>query len=43
MSPASTNARSQIGFSVLAAVPEANIVYPLLGRPQDSLPESGDR
>jgi hypothetical protein len=27
----------EIGFSVLAAVPEAKIVYPLLGRPHDSL------
>ncbi|KAK3066375.1 hypothetical protein LTR53_017308 [Teratosphaeriaceae sp. CCFEE 6253] len=28
---------SSIGLAVLAAVPESSIVYPLLGRPQDSL------
>lgn len=27
----------EIGFSVLASVPETKHVYPLLGRPQDSL------
>lgn len=27
-----------IGFSVLASVPESSIIYPLLGRPHDSLP-----
>lgn len=27
----------EIGFSVLASVPESSHVYPLLGRPQDSL------
>lgn len=27
----------QIGFSVLASVPDTGEVYPLLGRPQDSL------
>lgn len=27
----------EIGFSVLASVPESSQVYPLLGRPQDSL------
>ncbi|KAL1296952.1 hypothetical protein AAFC00_004555 [Neodothiora populina] len=29
----------EIGFSVLASVPEASTSYPLLGRPQDSLRE----
>ncbi|CAD0022857.1 unnamed protein product [Aureobasidium pullulans] len=27
----------EIGFSVLASVPETSTAYPLLGRPQDSL------
>ena len=27
----------QIGFGVLAAVPDSGDVYPLLGRPHDSL------
>lgn len=27
----------QVGFSVLATLPESDIVYPMLGRPQDSL------
>lgn len=27
----------EIGFSVLASVPQTSQVYPLLGRPQDSL------
>lgn len=27
----------EIGFSVLASVPETKHAYPLLGRPQDSL------
>ncbi|KAI9833036.1 MAG: hypothetical protein M1819_003868 [Sarea resinae] len=31
----------EIGFSVLAAVPETEKVYPLLGRPQDSLQPPG--
>ncbi|KAF4539734.1 uncharacterized protein LTHEOB_9852 [Lasiodiplodia theobromae] len=31
----------EIGFSLLAAVPETHTVYPLLGRPQDSLAPSG--
>ncbi|KAF4635030.1 hypothetical protein G7Y89_g3066 [Cudoniella acicularis] len=31
----------EVGLSVLAAVPESNTVYPLLGRPHDSLPRSG--
>jgi hypothetical protein len=31
----------EIGFSLLAQVPSANTVYPLLGRPQDSLPKDG--
>ena len=26
-----------MGFGVLAAVPETGLVYPLLGRPHDSL------
>ena len=29
--------QTQIGFSVLASVPETDTVYPLLGRPHDSL------
>jgi hypothetical protein len=33
----------EVGFSVLAAVPKSDTVYPLLGRPQDSLPESSER
>jgi hypothetical protein len=33
----------EIGFSVLASVPESDTVYPLLGRPHDSLPETGQR
>ncbi|PQE16000.1 glutaminase A protein [Rutstroemia sp. NJR-2017a WRK4] len=32
----------EIGFSVLASVPSANTVYPLLGRPHDSLSKTGD-
>ncbi|KAK2045286.1 DUF1793-domain-containing protein [Colletotrichum somersetense] len=31
---------SSLGFSVMASVPDSNTVYPLLGRPQDSLPPS---
>ncbi|KAF6835828.1 hypothetical protein CPLU01_04105 [Colletotrichum plurivorum] len=31
---------SSVGFSVMASVPESNTVYPLLGRPQDSLSAS---
>ncbi|KAF4824618.1 putative glutaminase [Colletotrichum tropicale] len=31
---------SSVGFSVMASVPESNTVYPLLGRPQDSLSSS---
>jgi hypothetical protein len=27
----------EIGFGILAAVPEEDVVYPLLGRPHDSL------
>lgn len=30
---------THIGLSVLASVPETDTVYPLLGRPQDSLRE----
>ncbi|EPE35110.1 hypothetical protein GLAREA_10806 [Glarea lozoyensis ATCC 20868] len=30
----------EVGLSILAAVPATNDVYPLLGRPQDSLPKS---
>jgi len=33
----------QIGFSVLAAVPGSDTVFPLLGRPHDSLPRQGER
>ena len=33
----------QIGFSVLASVPETKTAYPLLGRPQDSLDEHDKR
>ncbi|KAH7309424.1 hypothetical protein B0I35DRAFT_489848 [Stachybotrys elegans] len=32
----------QIGFSAMASLPSAGIVYPLLGRPQDSLPHSSN-
>jgi len=32
-----------LGLSVLAAVPTTDTVYPLLGRPHDSLPKSGER
>ncbi|KAL2875520.1 hypothetical protein SGCOL_009289 [Colletotrichum sp. CLE4] len=31
---------SSVGFSVMASVPDSSTVYPLLGRPQDSLPPS---
>jgi hypothetical protein len=31
----------EIGFGVLASVPQSNLVYPLLGRPHDSLAGSG--
>ena len=30
----------EIGFSILASVPETKHAYPLLGRPQDSLDEN---
>jgi hypothetical protein len=30
----------QVGFSVLATLPQSDLVYPLLGRPQDSLMHS---
>jgi hypothetical protein len=33
----------EVGFSVLASVPKSDTVYPLLGRPQDSLPTEGER
>jgi len=33
----------EVGLSVLAAVPKSNTVFPLLGRPHDSLPKSGER
>jgi hypothetical protein len=33
----------EVGLSILAAVPATNDVYPLLGRPQDSLPKSDQR
>ncbi|KAK0101430.1 hypothetical protein ONS95_006603 [Cadophora gregata] len=32
----------EVGLSVLAAVGKSDTVYPLLGRPQDSLPKSGE-
>ncbi|CZS93162.1 related to glutaminase A [Rhynchosporium graminicola] len=32
----------EVGLSVLVAVPESETVFPLLGRPQDSLPKSGE-
>ncbi|KAG0646821.1 putative glutaminase [Hyphodiscus hymeniophilus] len=32
----------EVGFSVLAAVSKADTVYPLLGRPHDSLPKTGE-
>ncbi|KAH7360295.1 hypothetical protein BKA65DRAFT_448562 [Rhexocercosporidium sp. MPI-PUGE-AT-0058] len=32
----------EVGLSVLAAVAKSDTVYPLLGRPQDSLPKSGE-
>ncbi|KAE8452011.1 hypothetical protein EG329_002176 [Mollisiaceae sp. DMI_Dod_QoI] len=32
----------EVGLSVLAAVPKSDTVFPLLGRPQDSLPKSGE-
>lgn len=32
----------ELGFSVLASVPDTNNVYPLLGRPHDSLDESSE-
>ncbi|KAB5547320.1 hypothetical protein GE09DRAFT_1224328 [Coniochaeta sp. 2T2.1] len=31
---------AHVGFSVMASVPETGNVYPLLGRPQDSIPHS---
>lgn len=33
----------EMGFSVLASVAEQRTVYPLLGRPQDSLIREGDK
>ena len=30
----------EIGFSVLASIPSTSTVYPLLGRPQDSIPSN---
>ncbi|QSZ30447.1 hypothetical protein DSL72_000001 [Monilinia vaccinii-corymbosi] len=32
----------EIGFSVLASAPQSNTVFPLLGRPQDSLAKTGE-
>jgi len=32
----------QIGFGILAGVPDTDTVYPLLGRPHDSLDKNGD-
>lgn len=37
-----TTGSLQIGFGVLAAVPRTGLVYPLLGRPHDSLLSRGD-
>ncbi|KAL2191908.1 DUF1793-domain-containing protein [Thermothelomyces heterothallicus CBS 203.75] len=34
---------AHVGFSVMASVPETGKVYPLLGRPQDSLPRGYGR
>ena len=33
---------TQMGFGILAAVPDSGFVYPLLGRPHDSLNLGGD-
>lgn len=33
----------EVGLSVLAAVAKSDTVYPLLGRPQDSLSASGEK
>lgn len=33
---------TQIGFGILAAVPDSGFVYPLLGKPHDSLNLRGD-
>ncbi|RDW71208.1 hypothetical protein BP6252_07771 [Coleophoma cylindrospora] len=33
----------EIGLGVLAAVPSSDVVYPLLGRPHDSLPKNGQK
>jgi len=33
----------ELGLSVLAAVPNSDTVYPLLGRPHDSLPKTGEQ
>jgi hypothetical protein len=33
----------EIGFSVLASLPDDRSVFPLLGRPQDSLGREGDK
>jgi hypothetical protein len=30
----------EIGFGILASIPDAGLVYPLLGRPHDSLSKS---
>jgi hypothetical protein len=32
-----------VGFGVLVSVPRSDTVYPLLGRPHDSLPKTGER
>lgn len=32
----------ELGLGVLLSVPKTNTVYPLLGRPHDSLPDNGD-
>ncbi|TVY68652.1 putative glutaminase [Lachnellula suecica] len=33
----------EVGLSVLASVPKSDTVFPLFGRPQDSLPKSGQK
>ena len=32
----------EVGFGIMAHLPGENLVYPLLGRPQDSLRQDGD-
>ena len=33
----------EVGLAVLAAVPQSDTVFPLLGRPQDALPVFGEK